>query len=213
MRQLTATDRLIDVFQSAIGAGQPRHADSRSVPGSNNQGDSPPLAESERRASIGMMRVNHAGEVCAQALYRGQARVARDPAVRAHLLAAAEEETRHLDWCDARLTELGARPSRLSPFWYAGSYAIGVVAALRDDATSLGFVVETERQVEAHLGEHLLRLPAADQRSRAIVRAMQAEEAAHGEAAGALGAEPLDPPYPSLMRFAAGIMKLVAARF
>jgi ubiquinone biosynthesis monooxygenase Coq7 len=127
------------------------------------------------------MRVNHTGEVCAQALYVGQAAVARDAATRAQLLGAAQEETDHLAWCAQRLRELDSRPSLLNPLWYAGSYAIGVAAGLRGDGWNLGFVVETERQVEAHLGEHLKRLPPEDLRSRAILETMKEDEAAHAE--------------------------------
>src|SRR4249919_586267 len=131
------------------------------------------LDDDDRRHAAGLMRVNHTGEVCAQALYVGQAAVARDESTRTQLLAAAQEETDHLAWCAERLRELDSRPSLLNPLWYAGSYAIGAVAGLVSDRLSLGFVVETERQVEAHLGEHLQRLPESDQRSRAIVRAMK----------------------------------------
>lgn len=170
------------------------------------------LDEDERRHAAGLMRVNHVGEVCAQALYVGQAAVARDPATRADLLAAAQEETDHLAWCAQRLHELGSRPSLLNPLWYAGSYAIGGLAGLRGDGWNLGFVVETERQVEAHLGEHLLQLPQADVRSRAIVQVMQADEARHAEHAQAAGARALPPPIPSLMAAASKLMKAVAYR-
>lgn len=170
------------------------------------------LDETQRRHAAGLMRVNHTGEVCAQALYSGQAAVARDEKTRAQLLTAAGEETDHLAWCGERLSELSSRPSLLNPLWYAGSFAIGAVAALINDRVSLGFVVETERQVEAHLGEHLEKLPDADARSRAIVAQMQVEEARHGQNARDAGAIELPPPVPSIMRFAAGVMKAVAYR-
>jgi len=170
------------------------------------------LDETQRRHAAGLMRVNHTGEVCAQALYSGQAAVARDEQTRAQLLAAAGEETDHLAWCGERLGELSSRPSLLNPIWYAGSFAIGAVAALINDRVSLGFVVETERQVEAHLGEHLEKLPDADARSRAIVAQMQVEEARHGANALAAGAIELPEPVPAIMRFAAGVMKAVAYR-
>lgn len=158
------------------------------------------------------MRVNHTGEVCAQALYDGQAALARDPATRAHLEAAAAEETDHLAWCAERLQELNDRPSLFNPLWYTGSFAIGALAALAGDRWSLGFVVETERQVEAHLGEHLERLPPADARSRAILETMQADEARHADNALARGGAKLPFPIPALMRGASAVMKAVAYR-
>src|SRR5688572_6647858 len=170
------------------------------------------LDEPDRRHAAGLMRVNHTGEVCAQALYVGQAAVARDPATRAQLLEAAQEETDHLAWCASRLVELDSRPSLFNPLWYAGSYAIGVAAGLRGDGWNLGFVAETERQVEAHLHEHLERLPPGDGRSRAILTTMQADEARHAEHAEAAGARVLPPPIPTLMAFASGVMKAVAYR-
>ena len=170
------------------------------------------LDASQRRHAAGLMRVNHVGEVCAQALYYGQAAVARDAATRAQLLAAAAEETDHLAWCGQRLRELDSRPSLLNPLWYAGSYAIGLVAGLRGDGWNLGFVVETERQVEAHLDEHLVSLPDPDARSRAIVQVMKADEARHADKAQDAGARALPSPVRSAMRVASGLMKLVAYR-
>lgn len=170
------------------------------------------LDESARRHAAGLMRVNHAGEVCAQALYRGQAALARDPATAAHLLQAAAEETDHLAWCNERLDALASRPSLLNPLWYAGSFAIGAAAAAIDDKLSLGFVVETERQVEAHLGEHLQNLPQADAPSRAVVAQMQADEARHGAMAKKAGGIELPAPIRALMRFASAVMKTVAYR-
>lgn len=171
-----------------------------------------PLDGAARRHSAGLMRVNHAGEVCAQALYLGQAAVSRDPALREQLEAAAQEEADHLAWCDDRLRELDSAPSRLNPLWYAGSYAMGALAGLFGDRVGLGFIVETERQVEAHLGEHLVDLPAGDERSRAIVRQMQADEARHGADANDAGAGPLPEPVPRLMALTAQIMKWAAYR-
>ncbi len=170
------------------------------------------LDASARRHAAGLMRINHVGEVCAQALYFGQAAVARDPATRAQLLAAAAEETDHLAWCGERLRQLDSRPSMLNPIWYAGSYAIGVLAGLRGDGWNLGFVVETERQVEAHLDEHLHSLPEADARSRAIVQVMKADEARHAENAQASGARPLPTSVQRVMRAASALMKAVAYR-
>jgi ubiquinone biosynthesis monooxygenase Coq7 len=170
------------------------------------------LDDVARTHAAGLMRVNHVGEVCAQALYFGQAAVARDASLRKQMLVAAAEETNHLAWCGERLGELGSRPSLLNPLWYAGAYAIGAGAGLIGDRLSLGFVVETERQVEAHLGEHLETLPANDERSRAIVRRMKDDEARHAERALAAGACALPAPLPTLMRFASNLMKAVAYR-
>jgi len=156
------------------------------------------------------MRVNHAGEVAAQALYHGQALVARCAATRDLLLKAAREETDHLAWCETRLKELDSRPSLLNPFWYAGSFTIGAVAALMGDRTSLGFVVETERQVEGHLDEHLARLPADDARSRAIIQTMRTDEIAHGMSAKAAGGAELPSPVRALMRNTARLMTATA---
>jgi 3-demethoxyubiquinol 3-hydroxylase len=165
-----------------------------------------PLPEDERRKSAALMRVNHAGELAAQALYHGQAACARSSATRQMLLAAAHAESDHLAWCEMRLRELGERPSILNPLWYAGSFLIGAAAALCGDRSSLGFVAETERQVEGHLDGHLDRLPAGDARSRAILRTMRAEEIAHGQAARAAGGRTLPPPVPALMRLTARVM-------
>ncbi len=172
----------------------------------------PQLDDAGRRHVAGLMRINHVGEVCAQALYSGQAAVARDRATRAHLLAAADEETDHLAWCASRLRELDSRPSLLNPLWYGASFALGAVAGLRGDGWNLGFVVETERQVEAHLDEHLAQLPADDQRSRAILETMKADEIRHADHAEAAGARVLPPPIPSLMGLASRLMKAIAYR-
>lgn len=170
------------------------------------------LADAERRHAAGLMRVNHTGEVCAQALYSGQAAVARNAATRAQLLEAAAEETDHLAWCAERLGDLHSRPSLLNPLWYAGSFTLGAAAALVSDRVSLGFVVETERQVEAHLGEHLEKLPAAAAASRAVVAQMKDDEARHGYNARAGGGIDLPTPIPFLMSVASRIMKTVAYR-
>lgn len=174
------------------------------------------LSDSERRHAAGLMRVNHVGEVCAQALYLGQALTARDQNLRAHLLAAARDEADHLAWCAERIDELGDHTSWLNPVWFGGAFALGAAAGLAGDGWNLGFVVETERQVEAHLESHLSApdhaLPAQDQRSRAIVSQMQADEVAHAEAALAHGARLLPAPIPALMRTAAKIMTTTAYR-
>jgi ubiquinone biosynthesis monooxygenase Coq7 len=168
------------------------------------------LTEIEKRESAALMRVNHAGEIAAQALYHGQALVARSAATRQLLLKAADEETDHLAWCETRLKELESRPSLLNPLWYAGSFAIGAAAALLGDRTSLGFVVETERQVEGHLDEHLMRLPRDDARSRAILQTMRTDEIAHGLSAKAAGGVELPSPVRFLMRNTARLMTSAA---
>jgi 3-demethoxyubiquinol 3-hydroxylase len=170
------------------------------------------LDDKEQRHAAGLMRVNHTGEVCAQALYVGQAAVARDEATRKQLLEAAQEEQDHLAWCADRLNELNAKPSNFNPIWYASSYTIGLAAGLRGDGWNLGFVVETERQVEAHLNEHLHSLPASDARSRKILSTMKADEARHAEHAEQAGARKLPAPIPKIMAFTSSIMKAVAYR-
>ena len=172
----------------------------------------PDLTAQERRDAAGLMRVNHTGEVCAQALYAAQALVARDADVRARYAEAAREEEDHLAWTQARLAELDARPSLLNPLWYAGSFAIGLAAGVAGDRANLGFVVETERQVEEHLTAHIERLPANDTRSRAIVTQMRDDEARHGAMATDAGAVPLPFPVRRAMRAAADVMRAVAYR-
>ena len=172
-----------------------------------------PLSDAERRQSGALMRVNHVGEVCAQALYTGQALACQSPALRAQLAEASREETDHLAWTLQRLHALNDRPSVLNPLWYAGAFAIGFAAGkLGGDKVSLGFVVETERQVEAHLQSHMDLLPAADTASRAIVSAMKADEIAHAQMAQKAGAVELPAPVQSLMQAAAKVMTTVAHR-
>jgi 3-demethoxyubiquinol 3-hydroxylase len=168
------------------------------------------LTPVERRESAALMRVNHVGEICAQALYTAQAAATRDEALRRHFEHAAREETDHLAWTRARLDDLQSRPSLLNPVWYAGAFALGLVAGRLGDRVSLGFVVETERQVEAHLDGHLERLPAADATSRAIVAQMKADEASHAAAALARGGAELPGVVKSLMRAAAKVMTTTA---
>jgi ubiquinone biosynthesis monooxygenase Coq7 len=168
------------------------------------------LPERDRVESSRLMRVNHAGEVAAQALYHGQAFTARDAAVKAAMQQAATEEADHLTWCEERLNELGGRPSILNPLWYVGSFALGAMAGALGDRTSLGFVAETEAQVETHLGEHLERLSAHDLRSRAIVQRMQHDEVRHGANATAMGGSRLPLPASIAMRIASKVMTLSA---
>ena len=170
------------------------------------------LDEAERRHAAGLMRINHTGEVCAQALYAGQAASARSSRVRVEMEQAAREEEDHLAWCAERLEELDSRPSLLNPLWYAGSFSIGAAAGLAGDPWSLGFVEATERQVEAHLDEHLDTLPPGDERSRAIVQQMKEDEARHADMAVAHGARSLPDPVQKLMGLTAGIMKAIDYR-
>ena len=203
-------DDLVISFDRALRTLAGLATTSRPVPGAGMP-DAELTAE-ERRSAAGMMRVNHTGEVCAQALYAAQALVARDPETRRSLAQAAREEEEHLAWTQARLAELDDRVSLLNPFWYAGSFAIGVAAGLAGDRVNLGFVVETERQVEEHLTGHIESLPATDARSRAIVEQMRDDEARHGAMAQAAGAADLPLPVKGLMRLAAGVMKAIAYR-
>src|SRR5690606_10889998 len=171
-----------------------------------------PLTAEERRRAAALMRVNHAGEVAAQGLYEGHAAVARRPETAAHMRAAADEERDHLAWCERRLSELEASPSLLRPFWFAGAWLIGAASGVLGDRWSLGFVAETERQVEEHLTGHLDRLPALDARSRAVVRQMREEERQHGQAATRAGGQRLPTPVRMLMRAASRIMTATAYR-
>jgi ubiquinone biosynthesis monooxygenase Coq7 len=203
-------DDLVLGFDRALRtlAGHP--TSSRSTPGANLADAD--LAPDERRHAAGLMRVNHTGEVCAQALYAAQALVARDPRVKREFAQAAREEEEHLAWTQQRLLELKDRPSLLNPLWYAGSFAIGVAAGVVGDQVNLGFVVETERQVEEHLTAHMQRLPAADAKSRAIVEKMRDDEARHGAMARAAGAVDLPFPVKGAMRVAADVMRVIAYR-
>jgi ubiquinone biosynthesis monooxygenase Coq7 len=170
------------------------------------------LSEHDRRHAAALMRVNHVGEVCAQALYQGQALTARDPHARRALERAAREEEDHLAWSAQRVDELGGRTSWLNPVWYAGAFTIGTVAGVLGDRWNLGFLAETERQVEEHLSGHLERLPEKDERTRTLVEAMRADEARHRDTAVRLGAAALPAPVKLAMRFASGLMTRIAYR-
>ena len=201
---ISAADRALRALLAPPAAGRPLPPQK-----SNEKSDerpAPALSPDDRRESAALMRVNHAGEVAAQALYHAQALFARNAKVREFMLHAAREETDHLAWCETRLKELGARPSVLNPLWYAGSFGIGTLAALLGDRASLGFVAETERQVEGHLKSHLDRLPPDDLRSRAIVEAMCHDEVGHGQEAQSAGAMALPGPVRELMRRTASVM-------
>ena len=184
----------------------------RPMPRPAGHGSDAPLSPEQQRLSGALMRVNHVGEVCAQALYAAQALTARSPELRAQMVAAGREETDHLAWTERRLAELGDRTSLLNPLWYAGAFAIGLAAGRAGDRVSLGFVVETERQVEQHLAGHLQRLPDADTASRAVVAQMKDDEARHADEALQAGAAPMPAPVRWLMRAAAKVMTATAHR-
>ncbi len=204
VRIVTPLDRFIGEIDKAIRVLAAPAQASRALP--TAPGGEFVLEEADRRESARLMRVNHAGEVAAQALYQGQGLTARDPIVADSMQRAAAEEMDHLAWCEARLEDLQGRPSVLNPLWYAGSFAIGAAAGVFGDRTSLGFIAETEKQVEAHLREHLRRLPAADGRSRAVLDQMTHDEATHGAQATALGATRLPWLLRSVMRLTSMLM-------
>jgi ubiquinone biosynthesis monooxygenase Coq7 len=170
------------------------------------------MSEQERTHACGLMRVNHVGEICAQALYQGQALTSRDPALREALRGAADEETEHLAWTERRIAELGGRKSLLNPLWYAGALSMGLIAGRLGDKWNLGFLAETERQVEAHLDSHLVHLPEQDVRSREIVDQMRIDEIRHADTAVHLGAADLPGLVKGAMKFAAKIMTSTAYR-
>jgi ubiquinone biosynthesis monooxygenase Coq7 len=203
---ISAADRALRALLAPPASGRPVPPSTPPVTPRDTQKADAALSPDDRRESAALMRVNHAGEVAAQALYHAQAMFARNPEVREFMLHAAREETDHIAWCETRLKELGSRPSALNPLWYAGSFGIGALAAIFGDAASLGFVAETERQVEGHLKSHLDRLPPDDQRSRAIVEAMCHDEIGHGQQAQSAGALSLPGPVRELMRRTAKIM-------
>ena len=197
---LISADEGLRALAGAATPARPSPAADRAVPADDG----------ERRVSAGLMRVNHTGEVCAQALYSGQSFAARDPSVREALQMAAAEERDHLAWCRDRLSELGSRPSLLDPVWYAGSFAFGMVSGLAGDRWSLGFLAETEAQVEQHLDGHLDRLPPSDRASRAIVSQMRDDENRHGAMGRALGGVELPTPVRLAMRAASKVMTRTA---
>jgi len=200
---ICAFDRTLRTMSNVATASRPNPAVGVAEPG---------LTEQEKTHSAGLMRVNHVGEVCAQALYAAQSAFAKTPLTREQFQKAGDEEVDHLAWTADRLQELGSRTSLLNPLWYAGSFALGAVAAKLGDPVSLGFVVETERQVEAHLDRHLEELPPNDLRSRAIVTQMRDDEVAHAEAAAQLGAAELPLPVKKVMEVMAKVMTTAAYR-
>jgi len=197
---LTAADEALKALTGAVSAARPSPC---------REGAGPSTPE-EKRRSAGLMRVNHTGEICAQALYSGQALVARDPEVRHALQRAASEERDHLAWCRDRLEDLDARPSLLNPLWYAGSFGLGLVSGLAGDRWSMGFLAETEDQVERHLDGHLDTLPAADACSREIVTQMREDEARHAASGRDMGAHELPAPLKAAMRAASRVMTRTA---
>ncbi|WP_255763533.1 2-polyprenyl-3-methyl-6-methoxy-1,4-benzoquinone monooxygenase [Pelomonas caseinilytica] len=199
-RCLAALDQGLRTVFAPARAGRPS-------PAAGTAGE---LDPAQAREAGALMRVNHVGEICAQALYQSQALFSRSGSLRRHFEEAASEELDHLAWTAERVAQLGTHTSHLAPLWWAGAFAWGSLAGLAGDDWSLGFVVETERQVEAHLASHLDRLPADDAASRAIVDQMKREEAAHADAALAAGARPLPAPVQGLMRLAAKVMTTVA---
>ena len=199
---VAAADRALRTLAAPAAASRPSPA--------AGVGEGPPLTADEAREAVALMRVNHVGEVCAQALYDAQALAARSPDLRAVFEQAAREETDHLAWTEQRIRDLGGRTSLLNPLWYGGAFAIGLVAARIGDRASLGFMAETERQVEQHLDSHLDRLPADDHLSRAVVEQMKDDEVHHAESATALGGAALPLPARWLMKVAAKVMTTTA---
>ena len=202
-----ALDQFLIAADEALRTLSGVAAPARDSPG---RGEAEGATKEEAGVSACLMRVNHSGEICAQALYSGQAMVARDPRVRQALQTAGAEERDHLAWCRERLEELGSRPSYLAPFWYAGSFALGVTSGLAGDRWSLGFLAETEAQVEKHLDGHLDRLPPDDRRSRAILEQMRDDENRHGQTGRALGAAELPQPVKVAMRVFSKVMTRTA---
>jgi len=203
-------DRFLTTVDSALRTVFTTHRAEQPCP--TVAADATDLTDAEKREAAALMRVNHVGEVCAQALYTAQAFATTNEALRAHFIRAGAEETNHLAWTEQRLKELGDRTSLLNPLWYAGAFGIGLIAGRLGDRVSLGFVVETENQVEAHLDGHLNRLPAADHASRAIVAQMKDDESRHAFNAKELGALDLPAPVKGLMAAAAKVMTTVAHR-
>ncbi|CAM3738674.1 2-polyprenyl-3-methyl-6-methoxy-1,4-benzoquinone monooxygenase [Polynucleobacter antarcticus] len=202
-------DRFIIEFDTAlrsIAGGAHAH---RSTPGLAAHSDGL-ISAAEREHAAGLMRINHVGEVCAQALYQSQKLVARKPEIKQMLDHSGQEEMDHLAWCEIRLKELGSHTSYLNPIWYAGSFAIGIAAGLAGDKWSLGFVAETEKQVENHLESHLEKLPQDDSRSRAIVEQMRSDEMAHGQEAIAAGGVDLPESIKKVMQLASKVMTSTA---
>ncbi len=214
-RHPSLTDAFIKQIDHVLNNIFCEQVSSRSYPAESLSADdhaAKPLSGQEKRQAAGLMRVNHAGEIAAQALYQGQSLSARDPSLRDSLAQASIEEGDHLNWCRRRLQELDAEPSKLDPFWYLGSFVMGMGAGIAGDRWNLGFLAETEYQVVRHLDDHLQHLPANDVRSRAIVTQMKEDELGHAHLAEDLGAAKLPPPVKALMKLTAKVMTGVAER-
>jgi ubiquinone biosynthesis monooxygenase Coq7 len=209
-RRLNPADSLVDKFDRLLKSATGPHLASRPYPGA--QIPETVTDPATRRRIAGLMRVNHAGEICAQALYHGQAATAKQDGVRVNMQEAAQEEVDHLAWCAQRLNELDARPSILDPLWYAGSFAIGALAGISGDRRSLGFVAETEKQVVAHLHSHLAQLPEDDARTRAVLEQMASDEARHGGDALNKGGELPPAAIQRLMKLTAKVMTFASQR-
>jgi ubiquinone biosynthesis monooxygenase Coq7 len=210
MMRVSWTDRLIAACEQGLKTVLAAPAGSRPSPA--DAVPDAPMAPADVAESARLMRVNRAGEIAAQALYTGQALFARDARTADHLAAAAAEELDHLAWCTRRLVELGGRRSVFDPAWYVGSLTIGALAGIGGDSTSLGFVAETERQVESHIDDHLARLPGQDAKSRAILEQMAADESRHGSQASAAGGEPIRDPVRTLMAVGGELLRRIAYR-
>jgi ubiquinone biosynthesis monooxygenase Coq7 len=205
-----SAEKLILEFDRALRTVFSRARSQRPIPGAGQA--EAEMSEEERAHACALMRVNHVGEICAQALYQGQALSSRDPALRDALRGAAEEETEHLAWTEQRIAELGGHKSLLNPLWYAGALSMGLLAGRFGDKWNLGFLAETERQVEAHLDGHLQQLPVQDARSREVVDQMRIDEIRHASTAVSLGAAELPDPVKAAMKIAARVMTTTAYR-
>jgi len=211
-RNPSFSDRIIAELDRALNNIFCKQVSSRDYPAASVKNDSETLTSAEKRTSAGLMRVNHAGEMAAQALYQGQSLTARDPKLADKLKYASIEESDHLNWCRNRLEELGERPSVFDPLWYAGSFAIGIAAGIAGDRWNLGFLAETEHQVVRHLDNHLERLPENDARSRAIVEQMKIDEQGHAELAENLGSAQLPQPVRQMMKLSSKVMTSLAEK-
>ncbi|MDQ6996635.1 MAG: 2-polyprenyl-3-methyl-6-methoxy-1,4-benzoquinone monooxygenase [Mariprofundus sp.] len=211
-RTPTLSDRIIEEVDRALNNIFCKQVSSRDYPAANTAPESPPMSSEQKRTAAGLMRVNHAGEMAAQALYQGQSLTARDPKLADKLKYASIEESDHLNWCRNRLEELDERPSIFDPLWYAGSFAIGMAAGIAGDRWNLGFLAETEHQVVRHLDSHLQRLPENDARSRAIVGQMKIDEQGHAELAESLGSAALPQPVKQMMKLTSKVMTSLAEK-
>jgi len=211
-RTPSISDRVIEEVDRALNNIFCKQPSSRDYPAASANPESSPMTNEQKRTAAGLMRVNHAGEMAAQALYQGQSLTARDPQLADKLKYASIEESDHLNWCRNRLEELGERPSIFDPLWYAGSFAIGMTAGIAGDRWNLGFLAETEHQVVRHLDSHLERLPENDARSRAIVAQMKIDEQGHAELAEGLGASELPQPVKQFMKLTSKVMTNLAEK-